>query len=59
VTWTERGGPPVRVPTKIEGFGSKLVRQSMAAQLGGAIAFDWSEEGVVATLRMSRERMAE
>jgi hypothetical protein len=26
----------------------------MAAQLGGAIAFDWSQEGLVATLRMSK-----
>ena len=58
VTWTERGGPPIRA-AKVEGYGSKLVRQSMASQLGGAIAFDWSEEGVVATLRMSRERIAE
>jgi hypothetical protein len=30
----------------------------MAAQLGGTIAFDWSEEGVVVTLRMSKERLA-
>jgi hypothetical protein len=30
----------------------------MAAQLGGTFAFDWSEEGVVVTLRMSKERLA-
>jgi hypothetical protein len=30
----------------------------MAAQLGGTIAFDWSEEGVVVTLRMSKSRLA-
>ena len=57
VTWTERGGPPVRAPAMLEGFGSKLVHRSMAL-LGGAIAFDWSEEGVVATLRMSKDRIA-
>ena len=33
-------------------------KQSAAAQRGGAIAFDWSEEGVVATLRMSQDRLA-
>ena len=58
ITWTERGGPPVEAPAMLEGFGSKLVHRSMAAQLGGAIAFDWSAEGVVATLRMSKDRIA-
>jgi two-component sensor histidine kinase len=58
VMWTERGGPPIVAPAKLDGFGSKLVQRSMAAQLGGAIAFDWSEEGVVVTLRMSKDRLA-
>jgi two-component sensor histidine kinase len=58
VMWTERGGPPVKAPAKLHGFGSKLVHRSMAVQLGGAIDFDWSEEGVVATLRMSKNRLA-
>jgi two-component sensor histidine kinase len=59
VMWTERGGPPVIPPSvKLQGFGSKLVHRSMAAQLGGSIAFDWSEEGVVVTLRMSKSRLA-
>ena len=58
IIWTERGGPPVLAPAMLEGFGSKLVHRSMAAQLGGAIAFDWSAEGVVATLRMSKDRIA-
>src|SRR3954464_13530414 len=47
VMWTERGGPPVIAPVKLQGFGSKLVHRSMAAQLGGTIDFDWCEEGVV------------
>jgi two-component sensor histidine kinase len=58
VMWTERGGPPIAAPAKLEGFGSRLVHRSMANQLGGTIAFDWSEEGVVATLRMSKDRLA-
>ena len=58
VVWTERGGPPVVARTELEGFGSKLVHRSMAAQLGGTIAFNWSEEGVVVTLRMSKDRLA-
>jgi len=58
IVWTERGGPTVMAPAKLGGFGSKLVHRSMAAQLGGTIAFHWSAEGVVVTLRMSKERLA-
>ena len=58
VVWTERGGPPVADPIALEGFGSKLIHRSMAAQLGGAIAFDWSEEGVVVTLRMRKDNLS-
>jgi len=58
VTWTERGGPHITAPASLVGFGSKLVHRSMSAQLGGAIAFDWSGEGVVVTLRMSKDRLA-
>ena len=57
MTWTERGGPAISAPAT-NGFGSKLIHRSMTAQLGGSIAFDWSDEGVVVTLRMSRDRMA-
>jgi two-component sensor histidine kinase len=59
VVWIERGGPAV-VPLSLnEGFGSKLMHRSMSAQLGGAIAFDWAEEGLVVTLRMSKRRLSE
>jgi two-component sensor histidine kinase len=58
VVWTERGGPPVVEPPAPAGFGSELVRRSMAHQLGGGIAFDWSAEGLIATLRMRRDRLS-
>jgi two-component sensor histidine kinase len=58
VMWTERGGPPVVAPEALGGFGSKLMHRSMSAQLGGDIAFDWSAEGVVVALRISKARLA-
>ena len=58
VVWTERGGPRVTAPTGTGGFGSKLVQRGMAAQLGGSIAADWQEDGVVVTLHMTRDRLA-
>jgi two-component sensor histidine kinase len=58
VSWTERGGPPVTAPARMEGFGSRLLQQGMAAELGGGIEFEWAPEGVVVTLRMDKERLA-
>jgi two-component sensor histidine kinase len=57
LTWVERGGPEVEAPDASEGFGSKLVRRSVAGQLGGSIVYEWSAGGVIITLRMSRDRL--
>jgi two-component sensor histidine kinase len=56
--WLERGGPPVEVPRGKSGFGGSLVARSVSGQLGGSIDYDWSEGGLVVTLRMRRERLA-
>ena len=56
--WTERGGPSVVAPAAPAGFGSKMVTRSMTGRLGGSIAFDWPKQGVIATLRMNKDRLA-
>jgi two-component sensor histidine kinase len=58
VIWTERGGPLVVPPANPDGYGSKLVMRSMSGQLGGSITYDWCPEGLVATLQMSKRRLA-
>lgn len=58
LAWTERGGPPVVAPTGTGGFGSRLVTRAMSTHLGGAIERNWSEEGVVVTLRMNKDHLA-
>lgn len=58
ITWTERGGPPVIAPLALRGFGSKLVQQGMANELGGSISFDWAAEGLVVALKMKKDRVA-
>ena len=58
VVWTERGGPPVAAPDKPPGYGSRMIARTLSAQLGGAIAMNWSREGVIATLRLSKSRLA-
>jgi two-component sensor histidine kinase len=58
LTWTERGGPTVEVAQSVEGYGSKLLNRSVSGQLGGTIAYDWSEKGVVIVLKLSGEKLA-
>jgi len=57
VVWTERGGPPVAAPTG-EGYGSKLLNRGMTVQLGGSITCDWSAEGVIISLQMTKDRLS-
>jgi two-component sensor histidine kinase len=56
--WMERGGPEVEAPPEPNGFGSKLVRRSVSKQLGGAIEYDWAQDGLIVTLRLNRTKMA-
>lgn len=58
VVWTERGGPPVVKPSSPPGYGSELIRRSIARHLGGSIVYDWSAEGLIVTLRMRRCRLS-
>jgi len=58
MVWKELGGPPTAAPTAPLGFGSKLLAKSVTGQFRGSIAFDWSPEGVVITMRMSEARLA-
>ena len=58
IIWLERGGPDVDKPTGAEGFGSKLVQRSVSDQLGGTIAYDWSEDGLIVTLDIKRSKLA-
>jgi two-component sensor histidine kinase len=58
LTWLERGGPAVATPEGLAGFGSDLVKRTMSGQLGGSIAYDWSEGGLIATLYIKRSRLA-
>ena len=57
VVWTERGGPPVQALTGDGGYGSKLLNRGMTVQLGGSISCDWNSEGVIVTLKMTKDRL--
>src|SRR3984893_4926855 len=55
VVWTERGGPPVAAPAGEGGYGSKRLNRAMTIQLGGSITCDWSAEGVIVSLQMTKD----
>ncbi len=50
LTWTERGGPPVKPPTD-RGFGSRLIERGLAAELSGSAAIDFQPDGVICRIR--------
>lgn len=58
LVWMERGGPQVEPPSGAIGFGSSLVNKSVAGQLGGLVTYDWSDAGVIVTLRLNGKRLA-
>ena len=50
--WRETGGPPVTPPEgRGSGFGSRLLIQGLAAELGAPAELDYRPEGVVCRLR--------
>ncbi|SOC90439.1 Two-component sensor histidine kinase, contains HisKA and HATPase domains [Rhizobium sp. AN5] len=58
IVWAEHGGPVDDPGQRSDGFGSKLVQRTIAGQLGGNIAYDWTDGGVVIKIRMSEEALA-
>ena len=49
IVWQERGGPPVRPPSR-QGFGSILIDRSIPYDLGGRSDLSFEPEGITAKL---------
>lgn len=45
ISWTESGGPPVAVPTRV-GFGTTVIRQMPEAQLNARVSLDYAPQGL-------------
>lgn len=52
LTWQERGGPPVRPPSR-RGFGSRMLERGLPAELGpgSGVEMDYAEAGFMAEIR--------
>ena len=59
VIWAETGGPPITSKPVLKGFGSRLVARSVTGQLGGELVYDWQESGLVLTVKMRQDRLAD
>ena len=51
LTWSERGDPPPAAPAR-EGFGTVLIRHSIAHELDGKVDLAFGEAGLVCTISM-------
>jgi two-component sensor histidine kinase len=45
LVWQEQGGPRVEAPER-EGFGTRLIKRTLASQLSGEVKIDFAPEGV-------------
>lgn len=59
LTWAETGGPEVEETPTLNGFGSKMTRQIIDSELGGAISYEWQQAGLVATFTANAKRLPE
>jgi len=53
--WVERDGPPVKQPLQT-GFGSTLIREGFAAQLGGSATMTFEPDGLTCVLEFPLRR---
>ena len=57
--WAETGGPQITGRPELTGFGSRLITRSVSSQLRGELTYDWQESGLVVTISIPEERLAE
>lgn len=58
IVWAETGGPELHKPPETQGFGSKLIERSVSSRFRGTLEYDWQRTGLVATLKVRKDRLA-
>ena len=56
--WAETGGPEIPEIPELQGFGSNLIVQIIANELGGSVDYDWQTGGLVATVTSRSDLLA-
>jgi PAS domain S-box-containing protein len=57
LAWEEAGGPIIVDEPQARGFGSVLTTRSIAAHLGGTIAYDWRRSGLKLQVTIPLDRL--
>lgn len=57
MSWKEEGGPPVSPPTR-QGFGSRLIKRSLSAEIDGEVEMDFAPGGLRCRLEATIRRAA-
>jgi PAS domain S-box-containing protein len=57
LNWKEQGGPPVAAPAR-RGFGSRLIEQGLAGDLGGEARIAFEPDGLRCTVEAALDRIA-
>lgn len=56
--WRERDGPPIAVPPKSSGFGTRLTQSTIAGQFAGELSYDWRPGGLAVTMKLPAANLA-
>jgi PAS domain S-box-containing protein len=52
IVWRETGGPPVVAPSR-RGFGSNMLQNGLARELGGSVTLNFAPDGLVCVMRFA------
>jgi PAS domain S-box-containing protein len=56
--WTESGGPPAEQMAPV-GFGIRVIKASVEGQMGGAVEFEWRQEGLRCAISIPHQEKLE
>lgn len=56
--WVETGGPPASPPAS-KGFGSRMIEQGLALELGGTAHLEFAPGGLICTMNFPAQKVAE
>jgi two-component sensor histidine kinase len=57
IVWTESGGREIAETPELNGFGSKLLRDTITRQFGGTLEKSWARSGLTARITLPKKNL--